>query len=171
MPQASRSFSAAPSAVGDARRFLLELLQDWSGEGFEFGGPLVLTELVTNAVLHAHSPYEVRLSLLATHLVVEVHDTSPRLPLRRHYELDATTGRGMTLVSTLCSDWGVEPTAGGKVVWAHVRPDEWVEAQEPDDVGMDRGVTTGHRDVADVRGPRSRCGCAHVVPPASAVAA
>lgn len=129
----SRSFTSAPSTVRDARRFLREVLGGWAEQGYDFGAALVLTELAINAVLHARTPYEVRLSLAATHLVLEVRDTNPRHPRRRQYGVDATTGRGLALVSTLCSDWGVTATGGDKVVWAHVRPDGVVHAQDAGD--------------------------------------
>lgn len=96
----------------------------WAAAGYDFGAPLVLTELAANAVLHARTPYEVRLSFTAPRLVVEVLDASPRLPRRRQYETDAGTGRGLTLVTALCDDWGAKATPEGKVVWATVRPDD-----------------------------------------------
>jgi anti-sigma regulatory factor (Ser/Thr protein kinase) len=131
MPESSRTFAAASSAVGDARRFLREVLSEWGEDGFDFGAPLVLTELVTNAVLHARTPYDVRVSLDGGHLAIEVRDCNSHLPRQRHYRRDATTGRGLLLVSELCSDWGVREVDDGKVVWAHVRPDA-AAALEPD---------------------------------------
>ena len=131
MPESSRTFAAASRAVGDARRFLREVLSEWGEDGFDFGAPLVLTELVTNAVLHARTPYDVRVSLDGGHLAIEVRDCNSHLPRQRHYRRDATTGRGLLLVSELCSDWGVRQVDDGKVVWAHVRPDA-AAALEPD---------------------------------------
>ena len=131
MPESSRTFAAASSAVGDARRFLRAVLSDWGEDGFDFGAPLVLTELVTNAVLHARTPYEVHVSLDGAHLSIEVRDCNAHLPRQRHYRQDSTTGRGLLLVSELCSDWGVREVDDGKVVWAHVRPDATV-CLEPD---------------------------------------
>jgi hypothetical protein len=73
--------------------------------------------------LHARTPYTVLLRLEPTHLVVAVGDSSPRLPQARHYATDSATGRGIILVDSFSDTWGATPTADGKVVWAHVRPD------------------------------------------------
>jgi hypothetical protein len=123
-------------AVGQARRFLRTTLAQWGAEQYDFGAPLVLTELATNAALHARTAFEVRLRLEDTHLVVEVADGNPRRPQQRGYDADATTGRGITLVDSLCAGWGVTMLDDtGKVVWARVPPDESTGlAIGPDDV-------------------------------------
>lgn len=134
VPTASLTFAADLQAVGDARRFLLSTLADWHVDEYDFAAPLVVTELATNAALHARTPYEVRLRLEPTHLLVEVVDGNPRQPLPRRYAVDASTGRGIALVDSLCRDWGVTPAAGGKVVWAQVRPDGAVLGEfDPDE--------------------------------------
>lgn len=124
VPEASLTFPAELTSVGAARRFLRATLRDWDNGSYDFAAPLVLTELVTNATLHARTPYTVLLRLEPTHLVVEVVDSSPRLPRARDYALDAATGRGIKLVSSFSDTWGARPTPEGKVVWAHVLPDE-----------------------------------------------
>jgi anti-sigma regulatory factor (Ser/Thr protein kinase) len=124
VPEASLTFPAELRSVGAARRFLRAMLHDWNSDDYDYAAPLVLTELVTNATLHARTPYTVQLRLEPTHLVVEVADRSPRLPQTLRYATDATTGRGITLVNAFSSRWGTIPTADGKVVWAHIRPDE-----------------------------------------------
>ncbi len=125
VPIASHSFPAVLQAVGQARRFLRTTLAQWGAEQYDFGAPLVLTELATNAALHARTAFEVRLRLDGPHLVVEVADGNPRRPRQRDYDADATTGRGITLVDSLCAGWGVTMLDDdGKVVWARVPPDE-----------------------------------------------
>jgi anti-sigma regulatory factor (Ser/Thr protein kinase) len=124
VPEASLTFPAELHSVGAARRFLRATLREWNSDHYEYAAPLVLTELVTNATLHAGTPYTVQLRLEPTHLVVEVVDHSPRLPRALRYATDATTGRGITLIDSFSSAWGATPTPDGKVVWAHVRPDE-----------------------------------------------
>jgi anti-sigma regulatory factor (Ser/Thr protein kinase) len=141
VPVASLTFPAELDSVGAARRFLRTTLHDWDNDNYEFAAPLVLTELVTNATLHARTPYTVRLTLEDTHLVVEVVDSSPRLPQARNYTLDATTGRGINIVDAFSDTWGAREIPEGKVVWAHVRPDEpdmlGFAEQEPGDRGAD----------------------------------
>jgi PAS domain S-box-containing protein len=77
----------------------------------------LISEVVTNVVLHARCRPVVRLSLVGDTLRVEVDDTSPTIPSRRRYELDAATGRGLALVDSLATAWGAVPTASGKTVW------------------------------------------------------
>lgn len=83
---------------------------------------LVVSELATNAVLHARTPFEVRVKVGDGHVRVEVHDGTGRRPVRRYFSDQATSGRGLRLIETLCRAWGVEPDAdgAGKTVWAEV---------------------------------------------------
>lgn len=78
---------------------------------------LCVSEVVTNAVLHARSAGELRLRHDGDHLRVEVTDRDPNLPARRQHDLQAPTGRGLRLLDALTVAWGTSPTAGGKIVW------------------------------------------------------
>ena len=71
---------------------------------------------------------------------MEVHDNSARLPRRRDYGVDATTGRGIDLVVALSDDWGVTTNNAGKIVWATVRADDESARSFADSAG-DRGWT------------------------------
>jgi hypothetical protein len=124
VPEASLTFPAELDSVSAVRRFLRAALLSWDNDNYDFAAPLVLTELVTNATLHARTPYTVRLRLEPTHLVVEVVDSSPRLPQARDYAVDAATGRGIKIVDSFSATWGARTIPEGKVVWAHIRPDE-----------------------------------------------
>lgn len=84
---------------------------------------LVVTELVTNAVLHGTAPITLRVSLLDDGVRVAVTDHGRAMPVRPEPSLDAMTGRGLSLVAATARSWGVEPADdGGKVVWAEVGP-------------------------------------------------
>ena len=76
-----------------------------------------MSELVTNAVLHARSVFELVLRTTDDHVRIEVYDASPVLPSRKHYGIYAGTGRGILLVEALTEEWGAEATSSGKVVW------------------------------------------------------
>jgi GAF domain-containing protein/anti-sigma regulatory factor (Ser/Thr protein kinase) len=78
---------------------------------------LLTSELVTNAVLHAATPICVTLHYLPDRIRIDVADRSSALPALKDYGRDAATGRGLTLFNTLASDWGVQTTDGGKIVW------------------------------------------------------
>ena len=93
----------------------------------------MLTELATNAALHARSAYTVHLLLDDGHLLVEVTDSSPAMPQQRHYGTGATTGRGIALVEALSTAWGVESSPTGKTVWCRVGSDDELPDFDLDD--------------------------------------
>ncbi len=81
---------------------------------------LLVTELVTNAILHARTPLQLTLEMRPGLVRICVEDESNEQPTLQHYEPDAVTGRGLALVDQLSSSWGVESTPSGKVVWCEV---------------------------------------------------
>jgi anti-sigma regulatory factor (Ser/Thr protein kinase) len=99
-----------------ARHWVSAHLREVSNEAAECAA-LLTSELVTNAVLHAATPLSVTLHLLADRIRVDVADGSPVIPSLKDYGTDAATGRGLTLFTTLASDWGVQPASNGKIVW------------------------------------------------------
>jgi len=82
---------------------------------------LVASELVTNAVLHAELPCQLRLVSTRDELRIEVEDRAHAQPQRRRPDDDDEHGRGLTIVAALSSGWGSRPTPTGKVVWGVVR--------------------------------------------------
>ena len=79
---------------------------------------LLVSELVTNAVLHTSSVVRLKVRLGAGTLRVSVDDNCHEGPVRRTAGLDAVGGRGIALIDTLASRWGVDPHPGnGKTVW------------------------------------------------------
>ncbi|CAL9434481.1 ATP-binding protein [Streptomyces sp. enrichment culture] len=84
---------------------------------------LVVSELVTNACLHAEGPEELRVSLHAKVLRLEVEDRGAGQPApRTPHRAGRPGGHGMFIVQRLCLDWGVTraPEAAGKTVWAEL---------------------------------------------------
>jgi anti-sigma regulatory factor (Ser/Thr protein kinase) len=82
---------------------------------------LVVSELVTNAVLHGLGDVTLAVSMNDDDAVhVEVGDDQPDLADATMQAPDAESGRGLLLVSRLADRWGVRPERGGKVVWADV---------------------------------------------------
>jgi anti-sigma regulatory factor (Ser/Thr protein kinase) len=106
-----------PSSAAEARRFVRAALIDWGASNLDEVAALLVTELVTNAVLHTSSGPEVTARLAGPRLRVEVADDNPSPPVRQHYGPRAGTGRGMILVNELASAWGTEPAGRGKIVW------------------------------------------------------
>lgn len=81
---------------------------------------LCLSEVVTNAVLHAGPPIQVLGGVVDAKVRVEVSDGSMAAPVRRRPEHSSPTGRGLNLLDSLASDWGVEITSSGKTVWFEI---------------------------------------------------
>ena len=123
-----RTLPPDPSSAMVARTFARDVLSTWSESEAADTVTLLVSELVTNAVLHAGSKVEVAVRHRGDWLRVEVADESPILPGQREFTSDATTGRGLGLIEAMADAWGVEPRADeGKIVWFEVpaaHPDE-----------------------------------------------
>ncbi len=92
--------------------------------GWTDAAELAVHELVANAVLHAHTPIEVTVDPKRDRVHVEVRDFEPSLPAARHYDAQATTGRGMALVAALTDSCGARSLgSAGKVVWFDIGVD------------------------------------------------
>ncbi|EST39450.1 hypothetical protein N566_01920 [Streptomycetaceae bacterium MP113-05] len=112
---------ADPAEVGRARGWTRDRL---TGCGFaaveeQLAETVVLlvSELVTNAVVHTGHPAALRMSMLGGALRVEVLDGSRSAPVPRHAERKDTSGRGLELVSRLADRWGWHRVGDGKRVW------------------------------------------------------
>lgn len=109
------------ASAAEARRLLRAALSEADRTRWFDDGALALTEVVTNAVLHAHTPVDVRLEVSTDALRVEVQDSNPYLPRQRPHDERATVGRGMGLVAAVTDSCGVRSVGGGgKVVWFSV---------------------------------------------------
>jgi len=108
-----------PTSVPAARRAVAAQLRAWGLEPFVDTVSLAVSELVTNAVLHAMGEVRVTLSLVPEGARLEVADGSSRAPQQRQPTALSGTGRGLQLVDMLATDWGVQSASGtGKVIWA-----------------------------------------------------
>jgi anti-sigma regulatory factor (Ser/Thr protein kinase) len=111
-------FPADRTAPSRARRFVADTLRSWGVPRDKIADAVLLvSELVTNALLHARSAPSVEVTRDEGHIRCVVLDDSPMIPRRRHYANDAVTGRGIALVETLASRWGSERNGTGKRVW------------------------------------------------------
>ncbi|KUL42594.1 ATPase [Streptomyces sp. NRRL F-4489] len=117
--------------VARARDFAREALQDWGWLPAATADQraaaedvlLVVSELVTNACLHAEGPEELRLRRVAKVLRLEVSDLGAGSPAPRSpHRPGRPGGHGMFIVQRLCLDWGVVRNAdgAGKTVWAEL---------------------------------------------------
>jgi anti-sigma regulatory factor (Ser/Thr protein kinase) len=102
-----------------AREFTRATLAGWRcGAELLSDALLVVTELVTNALLHGHGVPVVRLAARPGRLRIEVVDGSPLLPVRRTAGPDG--GWGLGLVERLAAAWGATQVGPQKVVWAEL---------------------------------------------------
>jgi anti-sigma regulatory factor (Ser/Thr protein kinase) len=117
--------SAAPSMV---RRQLVETFAAWGIAEEQWQGPLlVANELVTNAVEHARTPFEVTVRFDGSIVAIQVTDRSPAPPQLRRHDPNARRGRGMQVVAALSERWCWIPHARGKTIRAEVVPQCWCE--------------------------------------------
>ena len=103
-----------------ARRFASKVLASWACEDVEDSVLLLVSELVTNAVIHAHSDVEVVLRLRPSRVRVEIVDAATEYVRRRDAASEDQSGRGMALTEALAAAWGVDTLVAGKSVWFEV---------------------------------------------------
>ncbi|MBW8826662.1 MAG: ATP-binding protein [Acidobacteria bacterium] len=109
-----------PSSAGDARRFVDRALARL-GIADRETGTLLTSELVTNAVLYSDGGIVVEVHPQETSVRISVRDESARPVRPRDVAPEATSGRGMSIVRRMATDWGVdELPGGGKSVWFEV---------------------------------------------------
>jgi anti-sigma regulatory factor (Ser/Thr protein kinase) len=108
------------SAPALARDFVAALFLEW-GSADDFMARLVVCELVTNAWRHGEGQIILRVfrDVRADLVAIEVWDQGDGLPVVGPEDLEATSGRGLLLMSQVVDDWGTRPIAeGGKIIWA-----------------------------------------------------
>ncbi|MEV7796027.1 SpoIIE family protein phosphatase [Streptomyces sp. NPDC087512] len=111
-----------PEAVRHARRFTHRTLRSWGVPPADTDAVLlVVSELVTNALVHTDGAVRLDLTLVGGRLRVAVADASPRSPVKpTSIGWEATGGRGILLVEAVSAAWGTLPVSGGKQVWSEI---------------------------------------------------
>ena len=112
---------AEPERVSVARQQLRELLHDWSSSDQVDSAVLLLSEMLTNVLVHTDTDAlllaEVTDGIDGRRMRIEVTDSGDDLPhMRRPGEL-ASSGRGLVLIELLAHAWGVSPRGRGKSIW------------------------------------------------------
>lgn len=130
-----------PSSVAEARSRVRGLLVDAGREDLVDSAVLLVSEIVTNALLHAGTEIDLRAGLGREGLRVEIGDGSPHLPARRRYATTAGTGRGLLMLESMVDDWGVTRRRNGKTVWFSLSsPDNDLDGP------VERRTALPHRD-------------------------
>jgi anti-sigma regulatory factor (Ser/Thr protein kinase) len=108
----------SPTSVREARRFLLQRCPELGLHDERCDDALLLvSELVTNAVLHGRSDVCVELTRAHGRVRVAVLDENSRRPIPVREDPDALDGRGLALVDAVADRWGVDQRDYGKSVW------------------------------------------------------
>jgi anti-sigma regulatory factor (Ser/Thr protein kinase) len=129
-PAVSRRLPVHRTSAGVARVWVSDLFAEWRRSGsladteatrdLADTAQLLLTELVSNAVRHSDVSIGLHVALDQERLRIEVSDSSHRMPVLRRAGGEDTAGRGLFLVETLSSGWGVELHDEGKTVWCEL---------------------------------------------------
>lgn len=110
-----------PDAVMHARRFTARTLRRWNVQAAADAVLLVVSELVTNALVHTQGSVRLDLVLRGNRVRISVSDSSPRAPAKPVIvDWESTGGRGLLLVEAVSDASGTVPVAGGKQVWSEI---------------------------------------------------
>jgi anti-sigma regulatory factor (Ser/Thr protein kinase) len=113
----ARSFPASLTAVAAARAYVDDQMRG-SSPRVASVAKLLVSELASNAVTHARTPFTVSVQRDGLQTRVEVCDTGGGEPCLRPVDPLAPNGRGLQLLGALAESWGVERNGGpGKRVW------------------------------------------------------
>ena len=136
---------ATAASAGLARQFAREVLGS-EGDDVLDTVQLLVSELVTNAVVHARSAPTVAIHLFDDHVHVEVLDDRSDEARREDADADAESGRGVALVDALSERWGSLTVESGKIVWFDVG-----RAPLPPDLRARTGLRCRQRRTARAR--------------------
>lgn len=105
-------------SVPVARRFAREQLRQSQSDVDTV--VLLVSEVVTNAVLHARSEVVLLIQQREDVTRIEVSDASPVPPRLHNFTAESATGRGLRLLDQLALRWGADSSGTGKIVWFEV---------------------------------------------------
>jgi anti-sigma regulatory factor (Ser/Thr protein kinase) len=120
-----QSWPGVAADVSAARHFVAQRLETHHLHALVPWVSLVASELATNAVRHAGTPFTVTLEQTDGVVVLGVEDGSPTVPRQMPWDSSAPGGRGLFLVNVYAQECGVTLRSGathGKLVWARFIP-------------------------------------------------
>jgi anti-sigma regulatory factor (Ser/Thr protein kinase) len=142
-----RSFEPTEASVGAARRFVAGTITDVAA-GVSESVSVMVSELSTNALVHAASGFEVTVDRSDHHVLVSVRDRGDGTPELHSPDASEPHGRGLRIVDALSDAWGISSTDdAGKSVWFRVALDSPVTGASTD--GTSRVLAAGGPDGAD----------------------
>ena len=116
----SSVFLPVPAAVPPARRFVTGVLTAWGRDDLVDDAALIASELATNAVKHATSPFRVAVQCGPAHVRIAVEDLGRTRPHPHAVDSEDQSGRGLTIIQQLAHRWGCDVLPVGKVIWAEL---------------------------------------------------
>ncbi|WP_239145874.1 STAS domain-containing protein [Actinoplanes couchii] len=121
MPSIGETLLPVRGSAHRARELATEACVRWSAPTLIGPAGVVADELVTNAVVHANTMIDLRLTRGRRYLIIGVRDGSAAEPVLPEPSEDPDAPRGLLLVDAMAARWGVLPAPDGKVVWATLR--------------------------------------------------
>ena len=121
MHQTEVRFEGVPTSVSAARHLVSEILDAAGAPEQCWSAAQIVSELATNAIIHAGTDFVVRLTVAESVVRIAVTDGRPSaLATKRRFSTETTTGRGLRLVETLSRSWGVDAAESSKTVWCEL---------------------------------------------------
>ncbi len=115
------AFPAVPDAAAQARSFLRAAAAEWQlPDDVVADCVQIVSEIVGNVIRHAQTPLTLRLSYDGEAVLIASTDGAVRLP-EQHTASDVSEdGRGLLIIDSVASSWGVHHAVVGKTMWARV---------------------------------------------------
>ena len=117
LASAQMTLRPQPQQVAAGRRFTRDTLTAWQHTELADTACLLVSEILTNAIRHAHHTIGLRLHHTAREVIAEITDDNTHLPQHTLPDPGDESGRGLTLVEALATTWGAMPSSSGKTVW------------------------------------------------------
>ena len=118
LPSCALSIDDDVRAVHQARAFMRQTADEWAlPDLLARDAILLVSEMVTNAIVHGRGPIHLRVRRASEHLLVEVSDTATAVPRKLRPTSSDVHGRGLQLVAMMADEWGTRPIHDGKSVW------------------------------------------------------
>jgi anti-sigma regulatory factor (Ser/Thr protein kinase) len=115
-----RWFMPTRTAVRTVRTFVADVLRSWEADDVADSAQIIASELATNAVVHARSPFRLSIARRPDAIEIAVRDASTAPAELRPIDAGRVGGRGLVLIAELSKSWGTHDETDGKTVWAEL---------------------------------------------------